>query len=226
MTLALLYAIKGGGTRAFSRWLTRDSLALFPQVPERTRLARLFTPHTAWTTRFLAAPTVLGVADSCGIALIHPRREGRSPAQMGTKGQSTHRWMVGGQLGFILHPWGVMCAWDGAPAHVPDTPLHPLIAQCVDTMISLTDTGCHAQTGNPATMQVCPRGTWNTRRLVATVLSRLTTVCHSKKVAHRVWASCRARVAWTMAACNLLARWGLAIDDEHIVCLSIAEFGL
>ena len=42
VTLALLFAIKGGGTRAFYRWLTRDYLPLFPQVPERTRLARLF----------------------------------------------------------------------------------------------------------------------------------------------------------------------------------------
>src|SRR5438105_11562376 len=76
VTLALLAAIKGGGTRAFSRWLTRDYLPLFPQVPERTRLARLFKAHTAWTTRFLAMPTVLGVADSYGIALIHPMRAG------------------------------------------------------------------------------------------------------------------------------------------------------
>ena len=30
VTLALLHAIKGGGTRAFSRWLTRDYLPLFP----------------------------------------------------------------------------------------------------------------------------------------------------------------------------------------------------
>ena len=60
VTLALRLAIKGGGTRAFSRWLTRDYLAWFPQGPERTRLARLFKTHTAWTTRFLAAPTVLG----------------------------------------------------------------------------------------------------------------------------------------------------------------------
>ena len=226
MTLALLYAIKGGGTRAFSRWLTRDSWALFPQVPERTRLARLFTTHTAWTTRFLAAPTVLGVADSYGIALIHPRRAGRSPAQIGQKGQSKHRWMVGGQLGFILNPWRLICAWDGAPANVHDTPLHPLIAQCVDTMIILTDTGFHAQTGDPVNMQVCPRRTWNTRMLVATVLSRLTTVCPSKKVVHRVWAYYRARVAWTMAACKLLARWGLEIDDEHMVRRSIAKFSL
>jgi hypothetical protein len=30
VTLALLHAIKGSGTRAFYRWLTRDSVALFP----------------------------------------------------------------------------------------------------------------------------------------------------------------------------------------------------
>jgi hypothetical protein len=67
--------------RAFSRWLTRADLALFPQVPERTRLARLCKTHTAWTARFLAAPTVLGVADTSGRERIHPMREGRSPAQ-------------------------------------------------------------------------------------------------------------------------------------------------
>ena len=103
VTLALLYAIKGGGMRAFYRWLTRDYQPLFPQVPERTRLTRLFKTHTAWTTRFLAAPTVLGVADSYGIELIHPIREGRSPAPMDKKGQSNHRWIVGGKLCFILN---------------------------------------------------------------------------------------------------------------------------
>ena len=75
--LALLFAVKGSGMRAFYRWLTRDYQPLFPQVPERTRLARLFKTHTAWTARFRAAPTVLGVADSYGIELIHPMREGR-----------------------------------------------------------------------------------------------------------------------------------------------------
>jgi len=93
-------------------------------------------------------------------------------------------------------------------------------------MIVLTDTGFHAKSGDPATMQVCPRGTWNTRMLVETVLSRLTTVFHSKKVGHRVWVYFRARVAWTMAAFNLLARWGLEIDDEDMVRLSIAQFSL
>jgi hypothetical protein len=226
VTLALLHAIKGGGTRACYRWLTRDSLAVFPQVPERTRLARLFKTHTAWTARFLAAPTVLGVADTYGIALLHPMREGRSSAQIGKKGQSNHRWIGGGQLCFILNQWCLICAWDCATANIHDTHFHPLIAQFANAMIVLTDTGFHAQTGDPTKMQVCPRGPWNTRRLVETVLSMLTTVFHSKKVGHRVWAYFRARIAWTMAAFNLLARWGLEIDDENMVRLSIAEFSL
>ena len=75
-------------------------------------------------------------------------------------------------------------------------------------------------------MKVGPRGTWNTRMLVETVLSMLTAVFHSKQVSHRVWAYLRARVAWTMAAFHLLARWGLEIDDENMVRLTIAEFSL
>src|SRR5229473_5587768 len=45
VTLGLLHALKGGGNRAFYRWLTRDYRALFPRLPERTRLLRLFRTH-------------------------------------------------------------------------------------------------------------------------------------------------------------------------------------
>jgi hypothetical protein len=64
VTLGLLHALKGVGNRAFSRWLTRDYRALFPQLPERTRLFRLGTTHQDWTQVFLAAPTVLGIIDT------------------------------------------------------------------------------------------------------------------------------------------------------------------
>src|SRR4030095_14450052 len=71
VTLGLLHALKGVGNRPFYRWLTRDYLPLFPQLPERTRLFRLFRTHQDWTQVFLAAPTVLGVIDTYGIELIH-----------------------------------------------------------------------------------------------------------------------------------------------------------
>src|SRR2546427_7142718 len=58
VTLGLLHALKGVGNRAFYRWLTRDYRALFPQLPERTRLFRLFRTHQDWTQVFLAAPVL------------------------------------------------------------------------------------------------------------------------------------------------------------------------
>jgi len=42
---------------------------LFPKLPERTRLFRLLTVHRDWTARFLAAPSLLGVADTYGVEL-------------------------------------------------------------------------------------------------------------------------------------------------------------
>jgi hypothetical protein len=224
--LALLFAIKGGGTRVFYRWLTRDYLPLCPQVPERIRLARLFKTHTAWTARFVAALTVRGVADSYGIEWIHPMREGRRPGPIGKQGKSNHRWIVGGKFCFILNQWGLICAWECATATVHDRHCQPLIAQFDGQMIVLTDTGFHAQTGDPVNVKVCPRGSWNTQMLVETVLSMLTTVFHSKKVGHRVWAYFCARIAGTMAAFTLLARWGMEIDEHEMVRLSIAECSL
>jgi hypothetical protein len=101
-TLGLLHALKGVGNRAFSRWLTRASRPLFPRRPERTRLFRLFRHPKDWTRVLLAVPTVLGVIDTDGIELLHPIREGRSPQQIGRKGVSNHRWMVGGKLCRLL----------------------------------------------------------------------------------------------------------------------------
>src|SRR6266849_6217550 len=111
VTLGLLHALKGGGNRAFYRWLTKDYRALFPHVPERTRLFRLFKTHQDWTQAFLASPTVLGVIDTYGIELIHPIREGRGPGQIGRKVLSNHRWIIGGKLCLLLNQWGLIVAW-------------------------------------------------------------------------------------------------------------------
>ena len=171
VTLGLLHALKGVGNRAFYRWLTRDYRPLFPQLPERTRLFRLFRPHQDWTQVFLAAPTVLGVIDTYGIELIHPMREGRSSQQIGRKGLSNHRWIVGGKL--------------------------------------------------------CQRGEWQDRMLVETVLSMLTLITHFKKVMHRVWTYFHARLAFTMAAFNVLVQWhGFQPNASGFVPLSMAEFSL
>src|SRR3989441_9191566 len=98
VTLGLLHALKGVGNRPFYRWLTRDYRRLFPHLPERTRLLRLFQTHQDCTQACLAAPSVLGVIDTYGIERLHPLREGRSPQQIGRQGLSNYRWIVGATL--------------------------------------------------------------------------------------------------------------------------------
>jgi hypothetical protein len=94
-------------------------------------------------------------------------------------------------------------------------------------MMVLSDTAFHAAKGAPSNLKLCPRGAWQDRLRVETVLSMLTIVCHGKKVMHRVWASCHARLAFTMAAFNMLVQWhGLAPNASGFVPLSIAEFRL
>ena len=120
VTLGVLHALKGVGNRAFHRWLTRDYRPLFPRFPERTRLFRLFTTHQDWTRVFLAAPTVLGVIDTYGIELMHPIREARSPQQIGRKGLSNHRWIVGGKCCLLLNQYVLVLGCDCATANVAD----------------------------------------------------------------------------------------------------------
>jgi hypothetical protein len=42
-------------------------------------LFRLLKTHQAWTTRFLAEPSLIDVADTYGHERLHPMRDGRSP---------------------------------------------------------------------------------------------------------------------------------------------------
>lgn len=227
VTLALLFAIKGVGGRAFYRWLTRDWRSLFPKLPERGRLFRLFTTHRDWTDRFKADPTVLGVADTYGVEFIHPIREGRSPKQIGKKGLSNKRWIVGGKLGFVLNQFGGVCAWSCSTANTHDSHFRGLVQQFDERMIVLTDQGFHGDTGDPPNMKICKHKTWGCRMLVETVLSMLTVVCHTKKMAHRVWKYFETHVGLVLAAFNVMADWhGFTVDDEGVHHLSIAEFSL
>jgi len=95
-------------------------------------------------------------------------------------------------------------AWDCATANVPDNSFQWLIRQCEERMIVFSDTAFHAAEGDPANRKLCPRGAWNDRMLVETVLSMLTVVSHFKKVMHRVWEYFQARLAFTMTVFNVL----------------------
>src|SRR5215468_10665703 len=79
--------------------------------------------------------------------------------------------------------------------HAPAGPQW-LIRQVDGRMIVFSDTGFHAAEGDPSNLKVCQRGEWEERRLVETVLSMLTLVCHLKKVVHHGCFQCPGPVAW------------------------------
>lgn len=227
VTIAFLFCLKGVGNRAFYRWLERDYLDLFPNLPERTRLFRLFLVHQDLTNRFLASPTVMGVIDAYGVELIHPIREGRSESQIGKKGISNHRWIVGGKLCLLVNQDGLVVAWEAATANVCDNKFQPLIKEFEDEMIVLSDEAFHSKDGDPKNLKLCKRGTWNVRMIIETTFSMITLISHFKKMMHRVWAYFEMRLAYSMSMFNVLANWyGLQYDENGVLHLSIAEFSL
>ena len=115
VTLGLLFALKGKGNRAFYRWFLRNHRDLFPNLPERTRLFRLFNSHRHLIDLFMAEASLIGVIDTYGIELIHPRREGRSERQIGRKGLSNQRWIVASFACFLTTS---VVDWDCDTANV------------------------------------------------------------------------------------------------------------
>ncbi len=212
--------------------MVRDYRPLFPHLPERTWLFQLFATHQDWTDYFLAEPTVLGVADSSGIELLHPWREKRGgkrrmARRIGRKGLSNHRWIIGGKLAVVHNKWGLVCGWAADTANVHDSAFQPLIAQFAEKMIVLSDANLARTEGSLPNLKVCARGTWNDRMVVETLFSMLTTICHCKKMLHRVWRYFTMRLAFTMSLFNVLVQWdGLPLDDHGETHLSIAPFSL
>lgn len=214
VTIGLLFALKGGYFRAFYRWLKRDYDALFGGLPERTRLQRLLVTHQGWCDRFLADPTFFSVIDSYGIELIHPLREQRSEQQIGKKGKSNWRWIVGVKLCWLINDWGQLVSWDWDTANVHDQTFLPLVRALEDESIVLADTGFNDADGIPANLKLCPRGTWNERMLVETALSLMTMVTHLKKVFHRSTHHLHARFAYVAAMFNALLALNRILEPE------------
>lgn len=228
VTLALLYALTGKGQRAYWRWLSRDYQPLFPQLPDRTRLFRLFNSHWYWIGEFLAPPSLIGVVDSYGIELLHPRREGRSDQQIGRKGVSNRRWIVGGKLCFVLDHLGRIVDWECDTANVYDgSAFQHLVDKYRNDMVLFSDNGFRKIDWHPTNLRLCKPGEWNVRMVVETVLSMLTYVCHFKHMAHKTWRYFETRVGFTLAIFNILIQWhGFQPDEMGFVPLSIAEFSL
>lgn len=228
VTLALLMNLKGCGQRAFYRWLNANHRDLFPNLLDRTRLFRQFNHFRVEADEFLACPSLLGVIDSYGIELLHPRREGRSEQQIGKKGLSNKRWIVGGKLCFVLNHLGGIVGWECDTANVHDgSAFQWLVEWLKNDMVIFADTGFEKKGWFPTNLRICKRGEWNDRMVVETALSMLTRICDFKHMAHRSWEYFETRIAYAMALYNILISWnGLLPDSDGFVPISIAQFDI
>jgi hypothetical protein len=229
VTIGLLFVLKGGYFRAFYRWLKRDYEYLFGGLPHRTRLQRLLKTHRDWCDLFLADPTFFTVIDSYGVELLHPIREGRSPRQIGKKGKSNWRWIVGVKLCWLINDRGEIVGWDWNTANVHDQTFLPLVEALDGKSIVLGDVGFNRSSGIPANLKLCPRGTWNERMLIETVLSMVTMVCHLKKMFHRVRSYVETHFAYLAALFNTLLELNRILDpdaESQGCLLHIAQYSL
>lgn len=229
VTIGLLCALKGDAFRAFDRWLRRDYADLFGGLPERTRLLRLLRTHQDWTDRLLADPTFFTVIDTYGIELIHPRRAGRSPQQVGRKGLSNKRWIVGVKLCWLVNDRGQVVAWDWNTANVFDNQFRHVLAAFEGDTIILGDSGFACQVEQPTNLKVCPKGVWNERMLIETMLSMITRVCHLKHLTHRLRPYIEMRLAYATVLFNALMALNHQQQPEVPVrerLLHIAQYSL
>jgi hypothetical protein len=214
VTIGLLFALKGCSFRSFYRWLERDYADLFGGLPERTRLLRALRVQHQHTQRFLADPTFFTVIDTYGIELIHPWRYGRSPRQVGRKGYSNHRWIVGLKLCWLINARGEVVAWAFNTANTADQRFAQVAAPYADMTITLADESFNA-VDRPPNIQVCQRGHWNERMLIETVLSLVHRVCRLKYLWHRTWSYLQMHLAYVVGVFNalLLLNHQLGSDD-------------
>ncbi len=204
VTIGILFTLKGVHYRAFYRWLKGEWLHLFPQLPECSRLLRLLAEYDYLTDSFLVAPQEESVIDSYGVELIHSIRQGRSPAQIGEKGISNHRWIVGVNRCWLITPQGQIIDWAWATANTYDQHFREVGEAWTDQTQVLSDLGFRKRGHEPLNWRFCQHGERNDRMVVERVFSLVTVVNHLKKIFHRVEKYLTARFGYAAAMFNCL----------------------
>ena len=226
VTLGMVFALKGGYFSSFYRWLRRDYLALFPGLPDRTRLQRLLKKHVNWFEHFLVKPTFFTVMDTYPIELLFPIREGRSAQQIGKKNRDKGRWSIGIKLCWLLTTNGRVVAWDWNTMNTPDQDFHHVAEPFDGQTIVCADWGFRSKQGIPANMKLCKKGTWNERMFIEMAFSMVTVVCDLKRIHHRVRDYITARVACVSAMFNVLLDLFDSLFPDSDRRMSICEFSL
>ncbi len=204
VTIGLIFSLKGGKYRPFYRWLKTNYGHWFPKLPEQSRLLRLLRDYSRFTERFLKQVSFFTVLDTFGIELIHPRREGRSSQQLGRKGKSNGRWIVGIKIAWLVNDAGEVVDWQWDTANEPDNLFRELGTKYDGETIVLTDLGFRKTDAPQHNLKYCEKGAWNERYQVESCFSVVDDRFHSKKLYHREEQHLEGRLGYMAALLNIL----------------------
>lgn len=202
VTIGVLFAVRGGPYRPFSRWLTANDGSLVPALPDLTRLLRLLRWWSAETDEFLATPSCLPVADACGIEVRHLRREGRSLQHVGKQGVSNGRWIIGVNVGWVIKNAGKIVMWPWDTAKVSDRECCDRALASNHETIVLGDDGVRERGAPHEHMLFCAKGAWNERYIIETDVRWACVRCNTKNIDHRKASSIDARLGSLAALIN------------------------
>ena len=181
ITIGLVFRLKGGKWRPFHRWLVANYAYLFPKIPEQSRLFRLIADWGDGVEEWHADASFFLILDTFGIELLHPRREGRSPQQVGRKGKLNGRWIVGIKVAWLINQRGEIVRWAWDTADAPDNAFREVGLAYNEQARVLCDNGFRMRGEDDHNLKICPRGTWNERFMVETDYSWLSELFHAKK---------------------------------------------
>lgn len=204
VTIGILFCLKGVHYRAFYRWLKGDYLHLFPNLPSLSRLLRVLEKYEVYTDQLLVEPEPESIIDSYGIELIHPIRENRSEKQVGKKGLSNHRWLVGVKLCWLITPGGQVIDWGWETANQHDQVFRDIPGLWNEQTEILADQGFRKRGEEMVNLRLCEQGERNDRMVVERVFSMITVVSHCKKIFHRRAQYLTARFGYLSAMFNCL----------------------
>ncbi len=204
VTVLVLFSAKGGHYRALYRWVLYNYRYLFPNVPHYTRLLRLLRTHAHFCDQFLASLTLMSSVDTYGIELLHPRREGRSEHQLGQKGKSNGRWIIGGKWAVLINQRGEIVDWCWDTANEHDNTFRALVIAYKDETIAFSDLGFRKKDWPAENVHYCQKGEWNERYLLECIFSWMTQKFHAKQMYHRVDEYLEMRLRSLVAAFNIL----------------------
>jgi hypothetical protein len=173
-----------------------------------TRLLCLFRTHAHLCDRFLASITTLSIVDTYGIELIHPRREGRSDAQLGRKGKANGRWIVGVKWAVLINQHGEIVDWCWDTANEHDNTFRELVTADNDATVGLSDLGFRKRDTPAENFKSCQKGEWNERYLIECVFRWMTDKFAAKHVHHRGDEYLEMRLRSLAATFNILLKMG------------------